>query len=633
MVTSTATQRSVLAGTLNVLPEDDVLRIHDAALAILQDPGIESESQLILDIMARSGARVDRDTRRIHIPPDMVDAALRTAPGSFVLHARRDPARDLLLEPGRVYWGMGGTSEPYFFDYERRQPRSPTHADMVTSTRIGHALPNIDFVQTLCMSGDKPTGQIFFHDFDAIFRNTTKPTVINILDRRFTQLLLGMTAAASGGEAEAGRAPQRAGHRDAGLAAQGRGDERGHRGCGRGGRAHPLLARPHDGCERPGHDRGHAGADRRGGVVRRRADPTAPARRTGRAQAGHGCVRMRTSQCTYGSPEQNLGKAAMAQMARHYGCPSTAWAAAWRARRPMRRPRRSDDEHVAQRACGRQPQPEPRQHGVRAVWLPGDGRHLRRAGPHGQARPARHHGGRRHAGAGRDPAGGAGRQLPGQRPHRPPLPRRTLLPRSCSAARPSSSGPRRARRWATTSHALEEILATAGPVPLPPEVDRNLELALRERAGRDRRHPLNPAHIQERTMNQANLSRFEQALRSRPAGPRCSPALDAHLAHRLCTPHADRPRPFEGGPALGWWQDGGLAVIALRHGGPGATLRRGSPRICRIYRRCAAGLRRAAGGSRAGRGVCGLRAGQGCGRAPVPPCGAAARGAGRAGQR
>jgi len=57
MVTSTATQRSVLAGTLNVLPEDDVLRIHDAALAILQDPGIESESTLILDIMARGGAR------------------------------------------------------------------------------------------------------------------------------------------------------------------------------------------------------------------------------------------------------------------------------------------------------------------------------------------------------------------------------------------------------------------------------------------------------------------------------------------------------------------------------------------------------------------------------------------------
>ena len=73
---------------------------------------------------------------------------------------------------------------------------------MVASTRVGHALANIDFVQTLCMSGDMPTDQIFFHDFDAIFRNTTKPTVLNILERPFTQLLLEMAAAASGGEEE-----------------------------------------------------------------------------------------------------------------------------------------------------------------------------------------------------------------------------------------------------------------------------------------------------------------------------------------------------------------------------------------------------------------------------------------------
>jgi hypothetical protein len=44
-----------------------------------------------------------------------------------------------------------------------------------------------------------PTDQIFFHDFDAIFRNTTRPTVLNILERPFTQLLLEMAAA--GGEA------------------------------------------------------------------------------------------------------------------------------------------------------------------------------------------------------------------------------------------------------------------------------------------------------------------------------------------------------------------------------------------------------------------------------------------------
>ena len=49
---------------------------------------------------------------------------------------------------------------------------------MISSTRVGHALPNIDFVKPIAMSGDMPTDQIFFMT-STIFRNTTKPTVLN----------------------------------------------------------------------------------------------------------------------------------------------------------------------------------------------------------------------------------------------------------------------------------------------------------------------------------------------------------------------------------------------------------------------------------------------------------------------
>jgi trimethylamine--corrinoid protein Co-methyltransferase len=187
-------------GNLTALSEADLDRVYEASLSILWDPGIVSESDLVLDIFEKGGAKVDRQSRAIRLPREMVEAAIQSAPGSFVLHGRNDPAMDLLLEPGRVYYGMGGTSEPLFWDWDEWKPRQPTKADMINNTRVGHALPNIDFVQTLSMSGDQPTNAIFFHDFDAIFRNTTKPTVINILERPFTQLLLEMAAAVSGGE-------------------------------------------------------------------------------------------------------------------------------------------------------------------------------------------------------------------------------------------------------------------------------------------------------------------------------------------------------------------------------------------------------------------------------------------------
>ncbi len=308
-------------GMLNLISESDVERIHNAALALLENPGVFSESDLFLDIMARGGARVNRETRMITIPREMVESAIRSAPRSFVLYARNDPDNDLLLEPGRVYYGMGGTSEPMFFDYNLWRPRQPTKADMIASTRVGHALPNIDFVQTLCMSGDYPTDIIFFHDFDAIFRNTTKPTVINILERPFTVHLLDMTAAASGGETALRERPSALGivtpvtPLKIAVMNEGLVDavEAGV----------PILYSPGPlmGATGPATVAGTLAltfAEVLFGVVLVQAiKPGAPVV----LKPDTDVFDMRTTQVTYGSPEQALGKAIAAQMARHYDLP------------------------------------------------------------------------------------------------------------------------------------------------------------------------------------------------------------------------------------------------------------------------------------------------------------------------
>ena len=155
-------------------------------------PGIQSESDLFLDIFARGGATVDRDARdHPRVPRDGRCCAgdrprlIRAARPPRSRQGPADRARPGLLRHGRHVRA----------DVLGLRPVAAAAADQGrhgnARTRIGHALGNIDFVQTICMSGDMPTDQIFFHDFDAIFRNTTKPTVLNILERPFTQLLLG----------------------------------------------------------------------------------------------------------------------------------------------------------------------------------------------------------------------------------------------------------------------------------------------------------------------------------------------------------------------------------------------------------------------------------------------------------
>jgi trimethylamine--corrinoid protein Co-methyltransferase len=308
-------------GTLDVLSRRDVQRIHEAALALLKDPGIFSESELFLDIFQKGGARVDRDARVIRVPSDMVEAAIESAPSSFKLYGRNDPDMDLLLEPGRVYYGMGGTSEPLFFDYDLWRSRQPTKEDMILGTQVGHALPNIDFVQTLCMSGDCPTGQIFFHDFDAIFRYTTKPTVINILERPFTTLLLEMTAAASGGENALRDRPSVMGIvtpiSPLKIAVMNEGIvdavEAGV----------PILYSPGPlmGATGPATVAGTLvltiAETLFGVVLTQLIKPGAPVV----LKPDTDVFDMKTTQCTYGSPEQSLGKAAGAQMARFYDLP------------------------------------------------------------------------------------------------------------------------------------------------------------------------------------------------------------------------------------------------------------------------------------------------------------------------
>ncbi len=309
------------SGSFTVISDEAVDKIYQASLDLLTEPGLYSESDLFLDIFAKGGAKVDRSERSIRLPKEMVEWAISTAPKSFTLFGRNDPAMDLQVEHGRTYYGMGGTSEPMVWDFEKRQSRQPTKQDMVNNTRIGHALKHIDFVQTLCMSGDQPTNAIFFHDFDAIFRNTSKPTVINILERPFTQALLGMAAAVSGGEQGLRQKPSmlgivtpvsplkiaimNEGLYDAVLAGV------------------PILYSPGPlmGATSPATVAGTVALTNAevlfGVVLTQLIQPGAPVV----LKPDTDVFDMRTTQVTYGSPEQDLGKVAMVQLARKYNLP------------------------------------------------------------------------------------------------------------------------------------------------------------------------------------------------------------------------------------------------------------------------------------------------------------------------
>jgi trimethylamine--corrinoid protein Co-methyltransferase len=314
-------KRGVTGGVLKLFSDEQLQRVHMASLTLLNDLGVESESDLILDLFAGSGAHVDRDSRIVRLPPDMIEEALRLAPKSFNLYGR-DPAMDCLMEPGRVYYGMGGTSEPYYWDHDLQRPRSPTKADMVDNTRIGQAAANIDFVMALCSAGDVPSGKNYLHEYDAILRNTTKPVVYTSPGQWHTRKFLEMAAAVSGGE-HAFRerpcvvffaqpvSPMRIGRYSEGMvqAAQ---------------MGVPMLFSPGPmmGATCPVTLAGmlaQTNAEALFGIVLSQVIRAG----TPIFYSPHTAVMdMATAQCTYASPEQALGRVAVAQLGYYYGLPT-----------------------------------------------------------------------------------------------------------------------------------------------------------------------------------------------------------------------------------------------------------------------------------------------------------------------
>ena len=183
---------------LQFLSQGDVERIHLASLELLQNPGFLCESDRILDTFEHAGVTVDRRQKIIRLSQEWVQAALARAPKAFTLYGRA-PGRELTVEAGHTYFGMGGASEPFVWDYDLMGPRQPTKDDMIRCTRLGQKLENVDFVMSLCSAGDRPKPHVFLHEFDALLRNTDKPVVYSAPGRFHAAVFVEMAAAACGG--------------------------------------------------------------------------------------------------------------------------------------------------------------------------------------------------------------------------------------------------------------------------------------------------------------------------------------------------------------------------------------------------------------------------------------------------
>ena len=84
---------------IQVLSEEERVRVHEASLEILKNTGVRVETAQGRRILKEAGARVDDASKIVRFPQRLIEEALKSVATDFILGARR-PGAELKMNGG-----------------------------------------------------------------------------------------------------------------------------------------------------------------------------------------------------------------------------------------------------------------------------------------------------------------------------------------------------------------------------------------------------------------------------------------------------------------------------------------------------------------------------------------------------
>ena len=182
---------------LTSLKESEVEQIHSATLTVLEKTGIFVETEEAREIFSDAGADVDREKNIVKIPSRLVNDAISSAPES-ILMAGRDPQKDRLITPGRVYF-TNFSEGVVVVDPFTGERRTPLKEDLARAARAVDYLDEIDVCEKAVGASDVAQEVVALHNAEAMLTNTTKHCCVGPGDGFLLKRLVKMAAAISGG--------------------------------------------------------------------------------------------------------------------------------------------------------------------------------------------------------------------------------------------------------------------------------------------------------------------------------------------------------------------------------------------------------------------------------------------------
>jgi len=125
---------------LDIVSEEEIEKIHEATLEILNDVGLVIMDRYSLQLLEDAGCNVDFDKQIVRFSPELVENSIKKCPSDFVMHAR-NPKYDLNFNPQTVYFGGCGGMNIY--DSATGEVKKGTTKEAKDAVILCDALDNI----------------------------------------------------------------------------------------------------------------------------------------------------------------------------------------------------------------------------------------------------------------------------------------------------------------------------------------------------------------------------------------------------------------------------------------------------------------------------------------------------------
>jgi trimethylamine---corrinoid protein Co-methyltransferase len=198
----------MLRGVLRTLDAEQLERLHQGVLHVLERTGLQIQGEFLLRALAEAGCKVDFAAHRAWFKPELVERQVaaqrdryRMVRSSLWYPFCRELPADGVAVPERFIVDYGFTT-PWIFDYPERRYRKPTSQDQVEMIRLGNALDCVAAINSPLICGEFDPRIETIESARLLLLNTRKPGWVGTSDGREVKYLAELASLATGGDQE-----------------------------------------------------------------------------------------------------------------------------------------------------------------------------------------------------------------------------------------------------------------------------------------------------------------------------------------------------------------------------------------------------------------------------------------------